>query len=61
MHTQPVIHALIASFLALGTAGGEKYLKRAGNLLRDLAHDPAVDTSTAAILEDILAGVDEAA
>jgi hypothetical protein len=58
--TQPVIHALIASFLALGSAVNEETLQRAGNNLRDLIYDPQSRLSPAAIriLEDILVGVD---
>jgi hypothetical protein len=58
VETQPVIHALIAAFVALGTAGGKRYMGRAGEFLRDLSFDPAVDPRTAAILQDILAAVD---
>ena len=60
MDTQPIIHALIASFLALGGAVNEQTLKRAGDNLRDLIYDPDSRLSAAAIriLEDILAGID---
>jgi hypothetical protein len=58
VQTQPVVHALIAAFMALGWAGGKRYMNRAGEFLRDLSFDPAVDPNTAAILRDILAAVD---
>jgi hypothetical protein len=56
--TEPVVHALIASFLALSVAGGKRYMGRAGEFLRDLSFDPAVDPRTAKILQDILSAVD---
>ena len=56
--TQPLVHALVATFLALSVAGGKRYMSRAGEFLRDLSFDPAVDPHTARILQDILAAVD---
>jgi len=60
MDTQPIIHALIASFLALGSAVNEETLQRAGNNLRDLIYDPESRLNPVAIriLEDILIGID---
>ena len=60
MDTEPIVHALIASFLALGGAVDEAALRRAGNNLRALICDPdsALHPRTIRILEDILIGVD---
>jgi hypothetical protein len=58
MELQPAVNALIASFLALGMAGGENYLQRAGKFLRDLERDPAVDSGTRAIIRNILVAAD---
>jgi hypothetical protein len=60
VETQPIIHALIASFLALGSAVNEETLRRAGNNLRELICDPESRLSPIAIriLEDILVGID---
>ena len=60
MDKEPIVNALIASFLALGSAVNEETLQRAGNNLRDLMCDPRSRLSPAAmrILEDILVGVD---
>jgi hypothetical protein len=57
MH-QPIINALIAAFLALGTAVSEKTLQRAGKLLRDLMADGVVDPETADILDRLIVAVD---
>jgi hypothetical protein len=61
MDTEPIVHALIASFLALGGAVDEAALRRAGNNLRDLIYDPESRLSPVAIriLEDILVGIDQ--
>jgi hypothetical protein len=63
MDTEPIVHALIASFLALGGAVNEETLQRAGNNLRALIHDPdpALNPRTIRILEDILIGIDHEA
>ena len=60
MDTEPIVHALMASFLALGGAVNEETLQRAGNNLRDLIYDPQSGLSPAAIriLKDILVGID---
>ena len=60
MDTKPIVHALIASFLALGGAVDEAALRRAGNNLRALIYDPdsALHPRTIRILEDILIGLD---
>ena len=60
MDMEPIVHALIASFLALGGAVDEAALRRAGNNLRALIYDPdsALHPRTIRILEDILIGVD---
>jgi hypothetical protein len=59
MHsTKPIIHALAATFLALGNAAGEKTLQRAGGQIRELIADKVVGPETVEILEDILAGID---
>jgi hypothetical protein len=52
---QPIINALIATFLALGEAAGGGALQRAGDLIRDLIADGVVDRDTRAILESLLA------
>jgi hypothetical protein len=49
MDNNPVIHAMIAVFLALGEAVGEHTLQRAGNLIRDLLSN---------VLETVLVGID---
>ena len=58
MHNSPVIHAMIATFLALGEAVGERTLQRAGNLIRNLIADDVVSPETADILESVLVGID---
>ena len=58
MHNSPVIHAMIATFLALGEAVGERTLQRAGNFIRNLIADDVVDPETADILESVLVGID---
>jgi hypothetical protein len=55
---QPIINAMIAVFLALGEAVGERTLQRAGNLIRDLIADGVVDPATSDILETVLVGID---
>ena len=55
-----LLHGLIASVVALGAAGGRDNLCRAGNVLRDIASNPAVDSQTAAVIGDILVAVDGA-
>ena len=55
---QPFINALIATFLAFGTADGTVH--RAGRLLRELIADGVVDPATTDILESVLAAADEA-
>jgi hypothetical protein len=57
MH-QPIINALIAVFLALGTAVSNDTVYRAGTLLRDLMADGVVDRDTKEILESLLVAVD---
>ena len=52
---QPIINALIATFLALAEAVGGPTLQRAGDLIRDLIADGVVDRDTRAILESLLA------
>src|SRR5215468_5455022 len=63
MDQEPIVNALIASFLALGGAVDEATLQRTGNNLRALIYDPdsALHPRTIRILEDILIGVDHAA
>jgi hypothetical protein len=58
--SEPLIHALIASFLALGGAVSGTTLRRAGASLRGLISDPESQLSpaTVRIIEDILVGVD---
>ena len=58
MDTTPLVHAMIATFLALGEAVGEGTLQRAGNLIRDLIADDVVSPETADILETVLVGID---
>jgi hypothetical protein len=53
-----LLHGLIASVVALGAAGGRDNLHRAGDLLRDMASNPGVDSETAAVIGDILVAVD---
>jgi hypothetical protein len=55
---QPIINALIAVFLALGTAVSDDTVHRAGDLLRDLMADGVVDRDTQEILESLLVAVD---
>ena len=55
---QPIINALIAVFLALGTAVSEQTVQRAGKLLRDLLADGVVDPETADILNHLIVAVD---
>jgi hypothetical protein len=57
MH-QPIINALIAAFLALGTAVSDETAHRAGQLLRDLIADGVVDRETADILDRLIIAVD---
>jgi len=49
---------MIATFLALGEAVGERALQRAGGLIRDLIADDVVSPETADILETVLVGID---
>jgi hypothetical protein len=56
--SKALLHGLIASVVALGSAGGRDSLHRAGNILRDIAADPALDSQTAAVIGDILVAVD---
>lgn len=58
IHSQALLHGLIASVVALGTASGRDNLHRAGNMLRNIAASPNVDSETAAVIEDILVAVD---
>jgi len=58
MENKPIIHAIAATFLALGEAVGEEALQRAGNLLRDLIADEVMNAETADILKTILVGID---
>lgn len=60
MDHEPIVNALIASFLALGGAVDEATLRRAGNNLRALIYDPnfALNPRTIRILQDILVGID---
>jgi hypothetical protein len=58
MHNNPIIHAMIAAFLAIGTAVSEDTLQRAGKLLRELIADDVVDAATVGILESFLVAVD---
>jgi hypothetical protein len=58
MDNNPVIHAMIAVFLALGEAMGERTLQRAGNLIRDLLSNEVVSPETSDILETVLVGID---
>lgn len=58
MRTQPIINAMIATFLAIGTAVSEETLQRAGKLLRELIADDVVDPETVDILESVLVAVD---
>ena len=58
MRSQPIINAMIATFLALGTAMGEQTVQQAGQLLRELIADDVVDAETADILESVLVAVD---
>ena len=57
---QPIINALIAVFLALGSAVSDGTVHRAGKLLRELIADGVVDPATTDILESVLAATDEA-
>jgi len=57
MH-QPIINAMIATFLAIGTAVSEETVQRAGGLLRELIADRVVDPETTEILESLLVAVD---
>lgn len=59
MH-QPIINALIAVFLALGSAVSDGTVHQAGRLLRELIADGVVDPATTDILESVLAATDEA-
>jgi hypothetical protein len=55
--TQPVVHALIASVVALGSAGGKGSLSRATHILSDIANDPRTGADTSEILQDIVTTV----
>jgi hypothetical protein len=55
---QPIINALIATFLALGTAVSEETMQRAGKLLRELIADGVVDPETVDILDRLIVAVD---
>jgi hypothetical protein len=57
---QPIVNALIALFLALGTAVSDETVHRAGKLLRELIADDVVDRETVDILESVLMAVDHA-
>jgi len=57
MH-QPIINALIATFLALGTAVSDQALLRAGMLLREPLADGVVDPETVDILDRLIIAVD---
>ena len=63
MDQEPIVNALIASFLALGGAVDEGMLQRTGNNLRALIYDPdsALQPRTIHILEDILIGLNHQA
>jgi hypothetical protein len=54
----PLIHAMIAVFLALGEAVGDRTLQRAGNFIRDLLAEDVVGPETADILGTVLVGID---
>ena len=60
MDQEPIVNALIASFLALGGAVDEATLQRIGSNLRALIYDPEsrLSSATSCILEDILVGID---
>ena len=60
MDQEPIVNALIASFLALGGAVDEATLQRIGSNLRALIYDPEsrLSSATNRILEDILVGID---
>jgi hypothetical protein len=55
---QPIINALIATFLALGTAVSKETVQRAGRLLRDLLADGVVDPETADIRDRLIVAAD---
>ena len=63
MDQEPIVNALIASFLALGGAVDEATLQRIGSNLRALIYDPdsALHPRTIRILEDILIGLNHEA
>jgi hypothetical protein len=63
MDQEPIVNALIASFLALGGAVDEATLQRTGNNLRALIYDPdsTLHPRTIRILEDIFIGLDHEA
>ena len=58
MRNKPVVHAMIATFLALGEAIGEPVLQRAGDYIRRLLAEDIVDPDAASILETVLVGID---
>jgi hypothetical protein len=54
----PIVHAFIATFLALGMAAGGKTLQRAGTHIRDLLSDDTMSRESAEILETVLVGIE---
>jgi hypothetical protein len=58
METKPIIHATIASILALGEAVGGHTLHRAGQQLRSLLAEGVMSPEASDILETVLVGID---
>ena len=58
-NNEPIIQALGAIFLALGTAAGDKTLRQARCLMRDLIDTGLPDRRTSDILEGLIASADE--
>ena len=53
-NTEPVVRALAATFLALGSAAGRENLKQATDLLRDLVESGLADRRTSDILKSLI-------
>jgi hypothetical protein len=56
--TQPLVNALVASVVALGSGAGKAALSRASHILRNIADDPRTERDTSAILNDITNTID---
>jgi len=53
-NTEPVVRALAATFLALGSASGRENLHQATDLLRDLVESGLTDRKTSDILKSLI-------